>query len=538
MIYIIGAGLSGIACAHALKKNNIPVTIIEKSDRIGGKLQSWVTEDGFHYEHGFRCYGQNYLNLLGFFKEIGIIDNLKMPNFNITDIDTFYHIRTIRNEIIFNIWSCFQLLVLISICKQRLNEIEDEDISLYIKNLSSISSYNDLQGMLWPATKCQRSLKLHAAIIYPAIFQGLKFLFPSLFNDIFLFARGPTQEMILDPIETYLKSEPNPVTIITNSCVTNFEYHTNNIILEINGDTLSRISCQYCVIATQNDQVIQMGLSKQIPEAKEMKREWYNSVTFFINVLLKSNVPKRSMYTLHPWKISYIVYDNDTWDKNNVLKKNTKSIISCIISNPNDKGNVFNKTFKESNEEEILYEVFYYLCIKLNLFNFNQLILVDSGTKLGLIDKSIDLLKKTNNNTMGIFTPEVYKYMTGPLTSMMGVYKCGTWTNPGYFLREETMESAFITGYLAANEILTCFSIENIEIKDDIYNLETTSNSTILQSIFIWIFKILRYIDTLFYQNELFFINLILIIIVLCLIFFFYVVKKYHLIDRLKEFFQ
>ncbi len=50
---IIGAGLSGLACAYHLKKAGITYTILESSDNVGGRVRSDVL-DGFILDRGFQ----------------------------------------------------------------------------------------------------------------------------------------------------------------------------------------------------------------------------------------------------------------------------------------------------------------------------------------------------------------------------------------------------------------------------------------------------------------------------------------------------
>jgi len=45
-VTIIGAGFSGLISAYSFKKNNIEFEILEGSDRVGGKIQSTVTDAG------------------------------------------------------------------------------------------------------------------------------------------------------------------------------------------------------------------------------------------------------------------------------------------------------------------------------------------------------------------------------------------------------------------------------------------------------------------------------------------------------------
>jgi phytoene dehydrogenase-like protein len=52
-VIIIGAGLSGLACARRLMENNVTFTLLEGQDRIGGRLKT-ERIDGFTLNHGFQ----------------------------------------------------------------------------------------------------------------------------------------------------------------------------------------------------------------------------------------------------------------------------------------------------------------------------------------------------------------------------------------------------------------------------------------------------------------------------------------------------
>src|SRR5256885_16821417 len=50
-VAIIGAGITGLTAAFYLKRNRIPVTVYEASDRVGGVIQS-LRRDGYLAEFG------------------------------------------------------------------------------------------------------------------------------------------------------------------------------------------------------------------------------------------------------------------------------------------------------------------------------------------------------------------------------------------------------------------------------------------------------------------------------------------------------
>ena len=62
-IAILGAGMAGLSCAHRLRSAGVEAVIFEKSGRIGGRMSTRVTENGFAFDHGaqfFRAKGDAF----------------------------------------------------------------------------------------------------------------------------------------------------------------------------------------------------------------------------------------------------------------------------------------------------------------------------------------------------------------------------------------------------------------------------------------------------------------------------------------------
>jgi len=58
-VIIVGAGVSGLACARELEARGITPLILEKSDRVGGRIQSDEV-DGFILDRGFQVFLEGY----------------------------------------------------------------------------------------------------------------------------------------------------------------------------------------------------------------------------------------------------------------------------------------------------------------------------------------------------------------------------------------------------------------------------------------------------------------------------------------------
>ena len=74
-VIVIGAGLSGLACAHRLNQLGADVTVLEASDRAGGLLGT-IRKDGFLFESGPQSF-QSTEVLLDLIRELGIESELR-----------------------------------------------------------------------------------------------------------------------------------------------------------------------------------------------------------------------------------------------------------------------------------------------------------------------------------------------------------------------------------------------------------------------------------------------------------------------------
>lgn len=61
-VIVVGAGLAGLNCAQILSKSGFEVTVLEASERIGGRVKSDYI-DGFTCDHGFQVINPKYSEL-------------------------------------------------------------------------------------------------------------------------------------------------------------------------------------------------------------------------------------------------------------------------------------------------------------------------------------------------------------------------------------------------------------------------------------------------------------------------------------------
>jgi len=70
-IIVIGGGIAGTAAAYTLSQKGYPVTIIEKNDRLGGRVHSIITDDAT-FEMGAGFLTDIYTNIFVFLKKNGL----------------------------------------------------------------------------------------------------------------------------------------------------------------------------------------------------------------------------------------------------------------------------------------------------------------------------------------------------------------------------------------------------------------------------------------------------------------------------------
>lgn len=75
-VAIVGAGLAGLAAAVDLVDAGHDVDLYEARPFLGGKVGSWVDDDGNHIEMGLHVFFFNYANLFALLRKVGAFGNL------------------------------------------------------------------------------------------------------------------------------------------------------------------------------------------------------------------------------------------------------------------------------------------------------------------------------------------------------------------------------------------------------------------------------------------------------------------------------
>jgi 15-cis-phytoene desaturase len=81
---VMGGGMAGLATAINLLDLGIEVELIESDEMFGGRASSWLDEDGDMIDNALHVFFPYYVNLINFFKKMGIYENIawKSPEFH------------------------------------------------------------------------------------------------------------------------------------------------------------------------------------------------------------------------------------------------------------------------------------------------------------------------------------------------------------------------------------------------------------------------------------------------------------------------
>lgn len=77
---VMGGGMSGLATAINLLDLGLEVTILESDEIFGGRASSWLDPDGDMIDNALHVFMPYYVNLLAFFRKMGIEDNIAWKN--------------------------------------------------------------------------------------------------------------------------------------------------------------------------------------------------------------------------------------------------------------------------------------------------------------------------------------------------------------------------------------------------------------------------------------------------------------------------
>lgn len=70
-VAVVGAGISGLCCAHELSRGGVDVVVFERADHVGGRMATRI-RDGFHFDIGADHLSEHYVYLRSLCAELGV----------------------------------------------------------------------------------------------------------------------------------------------------------------------------------------------------------------------------------------------------------------------------------------------------------------------------------------------------------------------------------------------------------------------------------------------------------------------------------
>ena len=278
-VIIIGAGISGLTAALELEKFNLKILVLEKSDRVGGRIKT-DNVDGFLLDHGFQVYltaypeGQKLLNYdeLNFKKFYsGALCYNQTKKFTVTD--TARHKLSIPKMAISPVGGFMD--------KIRLGNLSAQLKSSGVQDIFERPEYETMAYLKqkgYSKTIINRFFKpFYGGIFLDDELETSSRMFEFVFK---MFAEGdaalPTKGM--EAIPKQLKSSLKS---------TEFRFHSE--VENISANTISlkggeQLTANHIVVATNKDDII---------EQVDAHQEWREAATYYFSAeksILKKNI--------------------------------------------------------------------------------------------------------------------------------------------------------------------------------------------------------------------------------------------------------
>ena len=115
-VFVVGGGTAGLAASYTLRKRGIDVTILEATDRAGGRMAGEVV-DGFYIDTGAQLFSTAYTVALGMCEELGVpfdrspvqvtsgVYNKRKDKISVLDPSSLINLTNLKTMLSFNLFS-------------------------------------------------------------------------------------------------------------------------------------------------------------------------------------------------------------------------------------------------------------------------------------------------------------------------------------------------------------------------------------------------------------------------------------------------
>jgi squalene-associated FAD-dependent desaturase len=419
-VLIIGGGLSGLAAASYLVKNNFNVTLIEATNKLGGKTHSFTERvSGIEMDNGQHILLGCYNETLNFLRMISAIETVQIQNnFSINYLMKDYNIHTLKSFPLphpFNLFFGFLVFPLLKL-KEKISLIK---FLLKIKFIDS-NHLSDLsvKELLNLENQYPRSVSLFWEIIsVGALNTSTEKASAKIFCDIL--------KQIF-----WTNSEGYKIVLPRKSLNETFIYPSINFLMKHNSIIHLSEKCEQVVIS--NNKIVKIVSNKRN----------LTEFDYYLFAIPFYSFKNLGLLDLSSLNLSYSPILNVYF----VLKQNPLTLPFYAVSDSNihwifNKGNFINITI--SNAHEIS---------KKSKLEIKNLIIEE-------LEKLIPGIKNQIKNTIVIkqkkatFIPskDIIEKRPRPKTEICNLFLAGDWTDTKL---PSTIEGAIKSGRVAAESII------------------------------------------------------------------------------------
>ena len=246
---IIGGGISGLYCGYSLLKKTSNLLIVEKSHRLGGRIETKYF-DGYHLEMGAGRISSSHHNIIDLVKKLGLEkDLIKFPNLksyvNIKPHNGDYQIEKIIN---------LQETDFYQILGSLIDQLKDPQFNMLAKNYTLFGLIERIYGVD-KAVEMTNQFGYHGDFISQNAIDGLKMFEGSFGGKNYFYGLKGGMSSIINKLGQVLEGK-----IRLKTCCLDIIKENNHFICKMNtGD----IKCIKIILAIPKVNLLKFSILNQ-----------------------------------------------------------------------------------------------------------------------------------------------------------------------------------------------------------------------------------------------------------------------------------
>jgi protoporphyrinogen/coproporphyrinogen III oxidase len=158
-VLIIGAGISGLTFGHYCKQRNLSNILLEKTDRLGGLIESTQFQNNFWVESGAHTCFNTYGNLLNIMEELALLSSIQPRATKKFQLYKNQQVKSIASQLHF-----FELFL--HVFNQFITTKQGKTVKEYYQPLVGENNYRDVFQHAFNAVICQNAQEFPAELLF------------------------------------------------------------------------------------------------------------------------------------------------------------------------------------------------------------------------------------------------------------------------------------------------------------------------------------------------------------------------------------